>query len=70
MALAPTEAEALAVAVAGVAEHYDIAGAMAPETMAWIALVQTAGMIYGPRIFAARIRKKMAAEQQSQGYTQ
>lgn len=48
------ECDALAKACAEVASHYDLP-AVAPETLAWINLIQTAGVIYGSRIIAARM---------------
>lgn len=53
------EAEALAVSIVKVAEFYPgIGGAVSGETMAWLALVQTVAMVYGPRVLAALDRRK------------
>lgn len=56
--LAETEGEKLAAAVQKVARHYDIPD-IASETKDWIGLIICCGSIYGPRISAAFMEKKM-----------
>ena len=67
--LAETEGEKLAAAVQKVARHYDIPD-IASETKDWIGLIICCGAIYGPRISAAFMDKKMretAAKAQDEG---
>lgn len=58
--LAKEEADALAMCIGNVARHYDIPG-VSQQTIDWIALIQTAGAIYGTRFVAARMSAKANA---------
>lgn len=50
LALEQHEAKALGVAAAEVAKHYPaMSSVVDPKVMAWWGLLQTAGMVYGPR---------------------
>lgn len=54
LALAETEAAALAAAVAEVSRHYPMT--IDPKTLAWFNLAGCAATIYGPRVYLARSR--------------
>jgi hypothetical protein len=54
LALADTEAAALAAAVAEVSRHYPMT--IDPKTLAWFNLAGCAATIYGPRVYLARSR--------------
>jgi hypothetical protein len=56
-ALDEDEAKELAKAVAAVNEHYAVA--IDPKKLAWFALIGVAGKIYGSRVMAYIMRKKM-----------
>jgi len=69
MELADSEGEKLAAAIQKVARHYDIPD-IASETKDWIGLIICCGSIYGPRISAAFMEKKMTeadAKAQAEG---
>lgn len=57
--IAETEAERLSGALQKVMRHYDIPD-IASETKDWIGLIICCGSIYGPRISASFMEKKMA----------
>jgi hypothetical protein len=61
LAISHDEAERLAKAIANVAELYDLP-VLSPEAQAWANLVVAAGSIYGPRVLAATMTKKTAAQ--------
>jgi hypothetical protein len=56
--LADVEGERLASSLTKVLRHYDIPD-IASETKDWIGLIICCGAIYGPRISAAFMEKKM-----------
>jgi hypothetical protein len=61
LALEEKEAQALAEAIAKVAEHYPLVSrGMTPEAAAWMNLFTTAGMIYGPKALPHVIAKVTA----------
>lgn len=64
LALNPDEAKQLADAITEVNTLYD-ASIIPPEIMAWINLVTTCGIIYGPRIVAISARPKGQRQQQT-----
>lgn len=59
MALSDAEADALAQAVTGVARYY-IKLTVSNKGAAWLSLIVTCGMIYGPRISAINERNAKA----------
>lgn len=67
LALAETEAAALAAAVAEVSRHYPMT--IDPKTLAWFNLAGCAATIYGPRIYLAkaRISNERAARKSANG---
>lgn len=62
--LDPKEAEVLAASLSNVAAHYSIA--VDPKITAWIGLIGVAGSIYGPRVAAYGMRKKMEGGKEKQ----
>ena len=52
--LEQSEADQLGQSIQNVARHYDIPG-VDQKTVDWIRLARTLGMIYGTRLFAARM---------------
>lgn len=57
--IAESEGEKLANAITKVTRHYDLPD-IASETKDWIGLIICCGSIYGPRITASFMEKKMA----------
>lgn len=64
MALETSEAEMLAKALAGIEAQYPTQ--IDPRVLAWLNLAGVAGMIYGTRIFAYRMRKENEREERRQ----
>lgn len=62
--LADNEGERLANAIRPVLELYDIPEISAP-VQAWLGLIMCCGAIYGPRISAAMMERKMAGEKEA-----
>ena len=56
-----SEADQLGEAINGVARHYDIPG-VDQKTVDYIRLVRVLGMVYGMRLFAARVSAKGPAK--------
>lgn len=66
--LADSEGERLANAVRPVLELYDIPE-VSPAVQAWLGLIMCCGAIYGPRISAAVMDRKMQAEKAASSET-
>lgn len=67
-AITEDEANKLGEAGQNVARHYDIPG-VSQVTVDWIRLARTVGMIYGARIFAARIERAATPGEKTNGAT-
>lgn len=58
------EADKVGQAIQNVARHYDLPG-IEQRTVDWVALARTIGLVYGGRIFAARMMAKSAPKANS-----
>lgn len=59
-----SEAQALAEAVANVAKHYPLVSrGMTPEQAAWMGLLTTMGMVYGPKLIPVVVGRVTGKEQ-------
>lgn len=65
LALDREESKVLAEAVAEVSSHYNVE--INPKTAAWLGLVTAFGTIYGPRVAAFGVRKKMERAMSNDG---